>query len=594
MGVFFNGQIKAKGKHQYSLYAESYLALLDYDFHYGGIYLGALVGDVIAGIMGGLPYTIHPDVAALRIYGYLPYATKRENLLQVLLATGAAIARNANGTMHFTVLTSVNKGTFSDGRVFMAGSLDEDTLVTAVQVTEHAYAAITDEVTLFAESFTDIRLATFSEPAHDLVCTNGTILESGANYARIQGAGAVTLTGKKYRHTTKIVTRGNVIGTPDDKILSVTNATLITAINSSSVAQRLYSYAKCNKSIRQDSLINAERTGDIVQVVHPYGADYLSAAIHSLDFSMSNTLRAAGEFLVGYEPQGISEGYKNRVLLTSNGNWTVPAGVTEIRAILIGGGTGGQAGKNGTAGGNGTNRINTSVGAGGKGGDGGEGGEGGKVYDTTLTVTPGQVLARTIGTGGTGGTVSGSNGFSGTATTFGAISSNLGAIGDYVDAMTAERFSFIGNSGIKGGNGGGPGQAQYVIGPDGTVYTRGIDGDIRTAHVSGGGTIGGMGGEGGGAAVGDNGDNGGDGNATGSSGGFADGGNGGRGGDAIAGSVPAAYGAGGNGGHGGGGGGGGGDCYHWNSSNAWPGSGGSGGNGGSGGAGAQGCIIIYY
>ncbi len=592
MGVFFNGQIKEVGYKTYSIYAESYISLLDYDDHPGGIYIGADCGDVIAEIMGDIPYTIHPNVASLKLYGYLPYTTKRKNLQQILIATGAAIRKNANGTMHFTVLTNAVTGTFMDSRSFIDGAQDEDTQVTAVQVTEHTLAPVADEITLLESSFTDTQTVTFTEPAHDLTIVNGTILESSANYAVIQGAGTVTLKGKKYRHTTKIMTRGDILGTPDDKIISVTDATLITALNSSQVAQRLYNYAKCNKSVQTDVLVNGERTGDMVQLVNPYGDDYLSAAIHSLDLSMSNVMRASGEFLVDYEPQGISEGYKNRVVLTGSGSFTVPA--EEYRVVLIGGGQGGQGGYDGEDGNDGAIIMWPPDRAdGGDGGAGGDGGSGGKILDVTLTGTIGSTITYSCGTGGYGGGSDGGTGNEGAATTFGVYSSSTGIVGEYVDAMTAERFAAVGESGIDGGQGGGflaiaPG-VSLGKGADVTYDETTYIGGTKGANDSVSGPVYAMGGAGGGAAVGDNGSNGGNGSAD-SSGGI--GGHGGAGGDADPGADATDYGYGGQGGHGGGGGGGAGNVY--GGDDPWPTGGGSGGSGGLGGKGGPGCIIVYY
>lgn len=602
MAVFFNGQIKEAGYKTYSLYAESYITLLNYDYHYGGFYTGVDAGVVIAEIMGDIPYTIHPDVAAIKLYGYLPYGTKRDNLLQVIIATGAAITRNADGTMHFTVLTSTVTGTFSDGRSFISGSLDEDTQVTGVQVTEHAYVPIEDEITLFQQSFNDIQTATFTEPAHDLTIVNGTILSSGANYARIQGAGAVTLTGKKYRHTTKIMTRGNLLNTPDDKIVTVTNATLITSLNSSSVAQRLYAYAKCNRTVKADVLINSERTGDMVQLVHPYKSDYLSAAIHSLDFAASNTLRASGEFLVGYEPQGASIGYQHRVVLTGSGNFTIPA--PEFRVVMIGGGQGGRAGEDGKDGDDGRDYSASDAvhsADSGDGGDGGDGGLGGKVFDVTLTGTVGNTIAYSCGPGGVGGIADGSAGDEGTTTTFGSYSSDSGATGEYVDAMTGQLFARRGTDGYDGARGRKRNETYdetyhtVIRGPNDEPYYQG-DYGLTATYQSGSVQCVGAGAYGGGPAVGEDGQKGGDGTATYNAGhGMAQGGNGGRGGNGDPGDDATDYGNGGGGGHGGGGGGGGGDAYNQSGSQYYhAGWGGPGGEGGHGGDGAPGCIIVYW
>lgn len=593
MAVFFNGQIKEAGYKIYSLYAESYITLLDYGYHYGDIYTGQVVETVVAEIMGDLPYTIHPDVAAVKLYGYLPHATKRENLLQILIATGAAIRRNANGTMNITALDGTIKGAFADARTLISGSLDEDTQVTAVQVAEHSYAPIEDEITLFTETFTDIRTATFTEPAHSLVCTNGTILESGANYARIQGDGAVILTGKKYRHTTKIVTRGDLLNTPDDKIVTVTDATLINTLNSSSVAQRLYNYAKCNRTVRQDVLINQERTGDMVQLVHPYGTDYLSVAIHSLDFSMSNILRASGEFLAGYEPQGISTGYQHRIVLTATGSWTVPAGITEARAVLIGGGQGGQGGFDGQ---NGTlgewlweqEGYVYDGGNGGKGSEGGAPGSSAKILDITIPVTPGQIIAATIGVGGTGG-LNGAPGNAGTETTFGSYSTATGAVweGGYVDVVTAELFAGTGNPGTAGADGGKGSQAGY--GSSGSNTETATGGPGGEPYERSGGTRQGGGGGGGGAAYNTNGPPGGDAHYESPK---VHGGDGGGGASPNAPAAASQHGFAGDGGHGGGGGGGAGG--YRSTEYEVQGSIGPGGAGSQGGTGGPGCIIIYY
>lgn len=80
--------------------------------------------------------------------------------------------------------------------------------------------------------------------------------------------------------------------------------------------------------------------------------------------------------------------YQHRVEITSSQNWTVPAGVTTIDVIIVGGG---QAGERAT-----------STATRGLGGDGGE------VRKLRgLTVTPGSAISVTIGAGGVGSTSAG-------------------------------------------------------------------------------------------------------------------------------------------------------------------------------------------
>lgn len=105
--------------------------------------------------------------------------------------------------------------------------------------------------------------------------------------------------------------------------------------------------------------------------------------------------------------------YSDRVEITTDGTWTVPAGVTSINLVLVGGGDGG---------GHGTNGSWLAE------GDDGADGLGGLVYRTVLNVTEGTTYSIAIGKGGA------ADGGTGTATTFGAYSSANGA--RYVPSFT--------------------------------------------------------------------------------------------------------------------------------------------------------------
>ena len=75
-------------------------------------------------------------------------------------------------------------------------------------------------------------------------------------------------------------------------------------------------------------------------------------------------------------------------------------------------------------------------------------GSGGKILIVDMDVTPGQVIAATIGAGGLPGQAGG-------ATTFGAYSSDDGAAVDvgYLDVMQNTRYGYPGQPGVKGGKG---------------------------------------------------------------------------------------------------------------------------------------------
>lgn len=118
--------------------------------------------------------------------------------------------------------------------------------------------------------------------------------------------------------------------------------------------------------------------------------------------------------------------YNRRAVLTGAGQWTVPAGVTTVLAILV---SGGDAGTDGTDG--------SFDGAGADGADG----LGGKVLAQSLPVNPGAVLAYACGAGGA------APGGLGTATTFSTLSSARGTrYNGYTDIRSGDVY---GRDGVR-------------------------------------------------------------------------------------------------------------------------------------------------
>jgi len=629
VGKFYLRNVKRSYKF-YDFTCISAIGILGDTLHYGGIYTGQTVAEVAAEILEGLPYEIDPIVGDIKLYGWLPIDTKRNNLQQITIATAIAVRTKPDGTLLLTVLSNDIKGTIGANRMAIGGNVDVDTPYSAVQMSEHYYQEIADEIVLFSESSVKTEFLKFTEPVHDLTVTGGTLIEWGANYAIVECNGFTEVKAKKYLHATRTVTIGTVEGLPSDKIYSVNDATLITSLNSSGVAQKLYEAYTKPTTIQSNIFFGNEKAGDVVGVVNPHTSETESAFLKKQDINISNLLLANSDFIVDFTPSGAVTGYKNRVLITEGDEWTVPEGVTEIRAVLIGGGDGGYGGENGEAGGRGGKFPNIgrklkdtdtvqlygqSNGDGGKGGKGGEPGNPGKVLDTgALSVTPSETISLSIGGGGGGGSA-GQTGNSGGNTIFSGISSADGQVMPlgYTDIITGNRYASLMFPGVPGQDGAGKnnlnlqddwGAIRSTLSAEGwTSRTRwtglmGYDGSgyswywwrwgSSTYAYS-------IGGHGGGASyteyMGGNGEGADDKepNQT------IDGGDGGKGADAGASKNGATYGDGGYGGHGGGGGGGGGAAAnYYYTGQEWPGSGGPGGKGGPGGNGRQGCIIIYY
>ena len=489
--VYRGGEIKARfvssgvsriGPVTYQLTGRSPMGALTGMVHTGCIYTGQTVEEVVKEICGNIPSLIKSVYAGVKLYGWLPYAdgkerSARDNLAQVLFAIGAYLRTDLNGVLRIEPLWGGTASLIDVDRSYTGGTVKYDSPISAVTVTEHQYVAGTEAKELFSGTAQNGDIITFSEPMHSLSATGFTILESGANYAKIS-AGTGALTGKAYIHNTRLITQPVTVGAAEN-VKSVTDATLVSLVNSYAVAKRLADYYRCRETITNDIVSGHEKPGHVVSVYHPYDKKMVSACIQSLDTTMSATLKSSMEALVGFTPAQpeFAEYFDERVVLTGSGEWQVPENVTAITAVLIGGAQGGHCGHGGNpAEAKAENYTETILGSliqhntdkwalGGKGGKGGDPGSGGKILQATFDVIPAQKFSYACGVGGFGATFDVNNwantpntpGAEGTKTTFGSLDSSTGSTSDigYTDPVTGEVFAQKGEQGIAGGDGAG-------------------------------------------------------------------------------------------------------------------------------------------
>lgn len=482
-GIYYLQSVERTGPDRYTLSCVSVMGLLSQRRHAGGIYTGHTVEEVVADICGDIPVQIKNNLRGIQLYGWLPYvappkASAKDNLSQVLFAIGAAVTNDLNGVLRIEPLWRGLSGVLDDGSVCEGGSVVTDSLVTAVSVTEHQYFKGTETKELFQGSTLNGDIITFGEPMHSLVADGFTILEQGANYA-VVSAGSGTLSGSVYVHNTRQVTAAVAEG-PVDNVKSVEDATLVSLVNSTAVVQRMAAYYRCRETIKVPAIIQAEHPGAVISIFHPYDKKQVRAAIVSSDVNMSAVLKSDLEALVDYEPPDVSqlEYYDAREVLTGEGEWTPPEGVTNVRYAMFSGAPGGKAGFAGKEASGSKNysyshyssisgnlsfsgQVVLWGGPGGKGGEGGEGGSGPKMLEGRMDLTPGVKILFSCGVGGKGATFNAEaveDGEEGAATTFGDLTTDDGtypAESGWVDVITGEVFATPGPAGLPGGDGAG-------------------------------------------------------------------------------------------------------------------------------------------
>lgn len=662
IGTYYMKAVTRLGVDLVKLEMVSPLGKLEQLEHTGGIYDNERADDIIYSIChydpqnpnaGGVAVIIEEPFASTLVSGWLPYVSPsaeagasngsaKDNLLQVLFAINATVRADANGKLRIENLSqSASSAPLTADRIFASGyEIKHGQAYSDIALTEHTFAANGgDAEELFSGDAGNGQKVIFQHPIDtESFTVTGSLqvdaTEYNENYAVLTGYG--TLTGIPYLHIQRTI-NGTVTSGASPHTVTITDATLITSSNSTTVLQRLIEYYKHTITIDAEASLLFERTGDVVNIFDRYANALVSATIESISpADFSQTLRGSVSALVGYLPWQQYKMKAVRETLKTAQTWEVPEGVYEISVLIVGGGSGGSAGGAGQDAGVAESYVVDYPQRGGilwyvltpipqmtEGGAAGVAGRGGKILRVVLSVQPGDTFAVTIGAGGAGAAAgSGASGNAGGASTFGAYSSAEGAYydGGWFDPVTSAYLAKLGNDGYAGGAGGGLNKQStlaedYIesgdVEVDGTVYHGGARAEDAVFVEAHGGTypwdvrVNYVGAGGGGAAYGANGNDGEpclatDWNVSPYFGPTS----GGDGADAQAPATPTVYGQGGAGGNGGGGAGatgyfifnkyGSGAPVHPNGADILLGIPAHGGAGSAGGAGANGVVLIDY
>ncbi len=477
--LWYLKEVKRVAPDLWTLSMMSSLGRLSQMTHRGGIYSGVAASVIIDEICGVVPHFVSAAFADVLLYGFLPYASPsgengaqtgsaKDNLLKVLFAINATVRDDANGTLRIENLTTAVSSTLDADRIYRDNAIvRHEPPITSVTVLEHQYISGGEQTTLFEGATTDGQVIVFREPMSNLAATGFTITESGANYA-VVSAGTGTLTGRKYIHTTREITR-SVTAAAIPNPARIEDATLVGITNSSDVTNRLADYYAHRTYIECDATIEFEDAGDVVSILDPFDKVQRDACIEKIGpLTVSKTMKGRISALVGFTPWQVVPFEDEQIVVTNDSTVTLPEGVVDVSVVLIGGGSGGAGGLAGANGNNGASATASSGnsrsgngGKGGKGGNGGAGGAGGKVFRIDLTSLPAnRQLVCHVGSGGSGGAAEGGAGAAGSPSTINVngtvFSSDNGAASavGYQDPVSRNFYAQSGATGLAGGKGG--------------------------------------------------------------------------------------------------------------------------------------------
>ena len=249
----------------------------------------------------------------------------------------------------------------------------------------------------------------------------------------------------------------NIPGTEEisDQTVNIKNPFITTTMAAVSAAQLIltqYGGNVLNLQCRGDM---SREIGD-VETVEVYPNQTVAARIFEQQLTLDNGIMTNVPLRMLQANGG--KLYTDVIVITEDGTYNTPAGITEITLVLIGGGQGGEGGEGGTLYYFRPAKDN---------GVGGTGGKGGRVYSTPLTINDGQQFTVSIGRGGAGGKGGSYNyhpqiydrhgdpGADGTATTvtMGTVFTSANGVymnTGYVDLLTNAAYGVPGADGMTG------------------------------------------------------------------------------------------------------------------------------------------------
>ena len=321
-GKYYLVSVERQTKNEYILNVQSSIGLLDDTMHYGGIYSGEYASAIIKDIIGEkIVYTEHNIFSKIKVYGWLPVATRRENLKQLLFAVGGCVKKK-NGDVYFTTLTVDAPKSIPENKVFDTGKITYDSPASRIEVVEHQFSKVDSApseeiysgeivgssfVTPKGYSVSDAALVTWDKPYHSLTFSNCTLLnnEMGVNYAVVSSSGSATISGKPYIHSKMIVSRDKENYEGKEKVAKVENATLVTLANSNSVAEKVMAYYNSPCTLSGAIVMDGEKPLDNITMPNQFEEEN-TGMIKSIEGTLGKQItKGELELRIGYNPPPI-------------------------------------------------------------------------------------------------------------------------------------------------------------------------------------------------------------------------------------------------------------------------------------------------
>lgn len=265
------------------------------DFKLGRVYVNEPAGNIVDAIMasaGWTDYEVEEAVRSTPLSGWLAISSHRTALQQVAFAAGAIVDDSRSSTIRIYSQPPTYNHLIPRSRKFSGGSVKLLSYVSDVSLTAHSYALKSEAEQIFQGTLAagkhEIQ---FDAACAELVITGGTIVEQHPNYVVVAVAadGEVIITGKKYEDhpVTCLRAAEKLPAGAARNIIKFESATLISAANAPTIAQRLYEYYQLRYQTSTSVILEQERAGEKVALQHTDGTGYTMDTIEKMDIDLT-------------------------------------------------------------------------------------------------------------------------------------------------------------------------------------------------------------------------------------------------------------------------------------------------------------------
>ena len=251
VGVYYIDSYKRSSNRVYPIECRDAIGILNDMAFAGGVYSGKSAKALIAELAAPFEVEFDANVVDLSVTGILKAGTRRAAIQQLLFVWGYCVSTDGRAELRiFSPGTEVE--IVPPRRTFLGASVSTAAIVTEVQVTAHTYA----------------------------VAENGDIEINGVKYADSK--------------TVYSVKNPDVTATDKQKVIKVTDATLVSPAVAQAVAQRLYAYHQQRNTGKAKVVFTGERLGDRLSLPNSCGGATVGNLV-KMEIKLSNTVVYTGE-----------------------------------------------------------------------------------------------------------------------------------------------------------------------------------------------------------------------------------------------------------------------------------------------------------